>query len=251
MFREESGAVGLSGRDLQAAQALSGHANVVARAGEYEASGAFPGQTTSSLQALAFLHLLNGVTAKDAIAFARAATAEPPNSSEKDEDGGHDEDAGGKGQHGAASDPADAACDSGNHGDNEGPDGNGDEPSDGDDLGDGEDPGGGGPGNGDGGPVGGESHSALPEVTVPLATLRGLAARAGENRLLGPLDPAMARDLAAAAARSPHSRWEVTIVDAQGYAVGHGIASSRRGNGEADGSTRSRRPRTPLRYLHE
>src|ERR1700730_8515662 len=77
VFREESGAVGLSGRDLPAAQALAGHASVVARAGQYEASGAFPGQTTSSLQALAYLHLLNGVTAGDEIAFARAAAAEP------------------------------------------------------------------------------------------------------------------------------------------------------------------------------
>ena len=33
-------------------------------------SGAFPGQATSGLQALAYLHLLNGVTAGDAIAFA-------------------------------------------------------------------------------------------------------------------------------------------------------------------------------------
>ena len=78
VFREESGAVGLSGRDLPAAQALAGHASVVARAGQYEASGAFPGQATSGLQALAYLHLLNGVSAQDAIAFARAATAEPP-----------------------------------------------------------------------------------------------------------------------------------------------------------------------------
>jgi hypothetical protein len=70
----------------------------------------------------------------------------------------------------------------------------------------------------------------LPEVTVPLLTLQGRAARAGENRLLGPLDPAMARDLAAAAARSPYSRWEVTIVDDQGYAVGHGVARPRRGS---------------------
>ena len=75
VFREESGAVGLSGRDLPAAQALSGHASVLARAGQYEASGAFPGQTASSLQALAYLHLLNDVTAEDAIAFARAAAA--------------------------------------------------------------------------------------------------------------------------------------------------------------------------------
>jgi hypothetical protein len=70
----------------------------------------------------------------------------------------------------------------------------------------------------------------LPEVTVPLVTLQGQAARAGESRLLGPLDPALARDLAAAAARSPSSRWEVTIVDDHGYATGHGIARPGRGS---------------------
>jgi hypothetical protein len=67
-------------------------------------------------------------------------------------------------------------------------------------------------------------------VTVPLVTLQGQGARAGENRLLGPLDPAMARDLAAAAARSPSSRWELTLVDGHGYAVGHGIARPGRGS---------------------
>ncbi|MGH3291314.1 MAG: hypothetical protein ACRDP7_05875 [Trebonia sp.] len=36
--------------------------------------------------------------------------------------------------------------------------------------------------------------------------------------------PDGAGQLAAAAARSPYSRWEVTIVDDNGYAVGHGIA---------------------------
>src|SRR6202007_487930 len=87
VFREDSGAVGLSGRDLPAAQALSGHANVLARAGQYEASGAFPGQSASSLQALAYLHLLNGVTAQDAIAFAPTAAAEPPPGTGPDEDG--------------------------------------------------------------------------------------------------------------------------------------------------------------------
>jgi hypothetical protein len=69
----------------------------------------------------------------------------------------------------------------------------------------------------------------LAEVTVPLATLQHRAARAGDSRLLGPLDPALARDLAAAAARSPASRWELTIVDEHGYAVGHGVARPARG----------------------
>ncbi len=74
IFREESGAAGLSGRDLPTAQALSGHANILTRARQYEASGAFPDHNTSSLQALAYLHLLNNITANDAIAFARTAS---------------------------------------------------------------------------------------------------------------------------------------------------------------------------------
>jgi hypothetical protein len=216
VFREESGAVGLSGRDLPAAQALSGHASVLARAGEYEASGAFPGQVASSLQALAYLHLLNGVTAQDAIAFARAAAAEPPDGTEQEEgarersrretDGG-----------------SDAPADTKGHGGDQGADGDG---------GDGTDPGGdGGPGgsHGPGGPEAPPSpHPVLPEVTVPLATLQRRAERPGDSRLLGPLDPAMTRELAAAAARSPRSRWEVTVVDDHGYAVGHGVARARR-----------------------
>ena len=132
VFREESGAVGLSGRDLPAAQALAGHASVVARARQYEASGAFPGQTDSSLQALAYLHLLNGVTAQDAIAFARAGAAEPPDGGQ--DDGGHD-DAGttktsdDEGSRSEADSPADAPGDSGSHGDDEGPDGDDEDPA--------------------------------------------------------------------------------------------------------------------------
>ena len=212
VFREESGAVGLSGRDLPAAQALAGHASVIARAKEYEASGAFPGQATSGLQALAFLHLLSGVTAADAIAFARTA-AEPPDGGpgqddQRDQDG---EDPGGPG-HGDGDDdgyPGDE-----NPGSGPGPDG------------------GCGTDGGSDGPVPAGDDAALPEVTVPLATLQGHAARAGENRLLGPLDPAMARDIATAAARSRDSRWEVTVVDEHGYAAGHGVARPRRGAGQ-------------------
>ena len=74
-----------------------------------------------------------------------------------------------------------------------------------------------------------EAGRSLPEVTAPLATLQRRAERPGETRLLGPLDPALTRDLAAAAARSPHARWEITIVDDRGYATGHGIARPRRG----------------------
>ena len=90
-FREESGAVGLSGRDLPAAEALAGHANVVARADLYQASGAFAGQSAGSLQALAYLHLLNGVSAREAITFAASAAPEPPGTSGPDNADGDDD----------------------------------------------------------------------------------------------------------------------------------------------------------------
>ena len=86
VFREEGGTVGLSGRDLPAAQALAGHASVIARAKEYRDSGAFGDQTQSALDALAYTDLLNGVSAQDAIAFARAAGTEPPGTSSQDDE---------------------------------------------------------------------------------------------------------------------------------------------------------------------
>jgi hypothetical protein len=61
-------------------------------------------------------------------------------------------------------------------------------------------------------------------LTTPLATLTDLADRPGELAGLGPVDPWLARDLAAAAARSPKTTWCVTVTDEKGHAVGHGCA---------------------------
>ena len=61
-------------------------------------------------------------------------------------------------------------------------------------------------------------------LTVPMATLAGLADRPGELAGLGPVDPWLARDLATAAARNPTTTWCVTVTDGQGHAVGHGCA---------------------------
>jgi hypothetical protein len=55
-------------------------------------------------------------------------------------------------------------------------------------------------------------------------TYLGRAQRPGLGHGLGPIDPKLARDLAAAAARSPHSTWCVTVTDAGGIAIGHGCA---------------------------
>src|SRR5262249_28619902 len=115
---------------------------------------------------------------------------------------------------------------------------------------DGED-GDGGPDDGrrpeDGGPGGGPAPSlaalaARANLTIPLATLLGLAGRPGAAHGLGPLDPALARDLAAAAAASPHSHWCVTVTDPDGIAVGHGCARPARNRGKAPPGSRDAPP---------
>jgi uncharacterized protein DUF222 len=47
---------------------------------------------------------------------------------------------------------------------------------------------------------------------------------AGELSGLGPVDPWLARDLAAAAAQNPKTTWCMTVTDTKGHAVGHGCA---------------------------
>jgi hypothetical protein len=61
-------------------------------------------------------------------------------------------------------------------------------------------------------------------LTVPLVTLAGLADRPGELGGIGPVDPWLARDLAAAASANPRTTWCVTVTDGRGRAVGHGCA---------------------------
>ena len=60
-------------------QALAAHANVAARAEQYKASEAFPGEQMDQLRAMGYLDLLNGITAETRIARARAkARADAP-----------------------------------------------------------------------------------------------------------------------------------------------------------------------------
>ena len=96
--------------------------------------------------------------------------------------------------------------------------------------------GGGGPGGGGPGPAGSDQPArpatgARPggfagkvTLTVPASTLLEQAERPGEIPGIGPIDPALARDLADAAARNPKTTWCVTVTDEQGHAIGHGCA---------------------------
>jgi hypothetical protein len=95
----------------------------------------------------------------------------------------------------------------------------------------GADDGGNGPGTPGPAPAPGPPGGVIPAgfagritLTIPLATLLGLADRPGEFSGLGPIDPWLARDLAGAAAQNPRTTWYVTVTDEQGHAVGHGCA---------------------------
>ena len=69
--------------------------------------------------------------------------------------------------------------------------------------------------------------AALVNITVPLATALGRSGTPGEAAGFGLLDPGTARDLLAAAGRSPHTRWCVTVLYPDGTAAAHGCAPGR------------------------
>jgi Domain of unknown function (DUF222) len=69
--------------------------------------------------------------------------------------------------------------------------------------------------------------AALVNITVPLATALGQSGIPGEAGGFGLLDAGTARDLLAAAGRSPHTRWCVTVLYPDGTAAAHGCAVGR------------------------
>ena len=172
MFRESSGAAGLSGRDLPVDETLAAYASLDARARVYRDSGAFPGERTDRLRAAAYLDILNGISADDRIACGHlgsdtAPKTDPGDAPDDDQpagpadhggpDGGGPSDGPGNGGSDCPCDECDGGCappDENDYPDDEPGDG---EPGDGE-PGDGE-PGDGEPGDGepgDGGPGGSE-----------------------------------------------------------------------------------------------
>ena len=78
-----------------------------------------------------------------------------------------------------------------------------------------------------GGADAGPSLAALVTITVPWSTLTGQSATPAEVGGFGIVDAADARDLAAAAARDPRTRWCVTALHPDGTAAAHGCAPGR------------------------
>jgi hypothetical protein len=77
------------------------------------------------------------------------------------------------------------------------------------------------------GPAAGPSLAALVTITVPWATYQGRSETPGHADGFGVVDADDARDLAAAAARHPRTRWCVTAVNPDGTAAAHGCLPGR------------------------
>jgi hypothetical protein len=188
-WRERTGASALAGYGLPTDAALAATANINARAQAYKQAKI--DATMDQLRVLAYLDILNEIAAADRIAQARADQATRAAAGPGEQPGS-----------GTFPDhPAGPA---------------GDSPADPGPAGDGA------------GADAGPALAASTNLTVPLATVLGLADRPGESHSLGPLDPALARDLAAAAARSPHSTWCITVTGPDGIAIGLGCARTRK-----------------------
>ena len=68
-------------------------------------------------------------------------------------------------------------------------------------------------------------------LTIPLATLLGLADHPGDAAGFGPIDAALARTMATAAAGNPATIWCVTVTDQHGHPTAHGCARPDRRTG--------------------
>jgi hypothetical protein len=239
-WRDNGGACALAAFGLPTDAALAANDAINDRAAAYKAAKLRPEARMDQLRVLAFLDLLNGITLQARTACDRAAQAAQASgvgggasTSDRDGDGSTSDDAG-DGQGGTRPDDGGSApASDGGHntsaGDVSTSDAGGADSASGK-AGDGStngDLGGGRPGAPAVAPVL-PALTARANLTLPLATMLGLAERPGAAHGLGPLDPALVRDLAATAAGSPHSQWCITITDTNGVAVAHGCAKPAR-----------------------
>jgi Domain of unknown function (DUF222) len=226
-FREKSGNAGVIARELPSDEVLASWQHVEQRALDLRAAG-MPG-TLQELRVRAYLDLLQerdsrdlptasvpagpvpeSATAPDQPASASDLPDSEPPDSEPPDSGAPDSE--------PDSDPPDDGPD--------GPGPNGPDEPDGNDGPGGNGPGGPGPApRAD--PAAGTSVAALVTLTLPLATWQGRSDTPGEAGGFGPLDGDDARDLAAAAARDPRTRWCITALNPDGTAAAHACLPGR------------------------
>jgi hypothetical protein len=232
LWREDAGTAALCGRDLPPAEVLAADQRITAYALELKAAGLEA--TMDQLRARAFLDFVLGTTSLPRPASPGTdgpRPASPGTDGETSTDGprpaGPRADRAPSPQRGSPS--PDGHCD-----DTPNPRGPGREPRSGPGTGPAD-----GQGSSDGIPA--PSHrtasqdcfpvppgpadiAARINLTIPLATLLGLADRPGEAHGFGAIDPDLARALAEAAASHPRTTWCVTVTDQHGHPAAHGCA---------------------------
>jgi Domain of unknown function (DUF222) len=196
-FREESGNAGMVARELPPDEVLASWQHIELRALDLRAAGV-PG-TLQELRVRAYLDLLQERHSRPAPDGAGTDAAAGPDDTGKPDDprdGGNGSSPGGGGGGG----------------------GGGPGSADG--------PGGSGPGRQparDAGP----RLAALVNITIPWSVWTGSSDIPAEAAGFGLIHAADARDLAAAAARDPQTRWCVTVLHPDGSAAAHGCVPGR------------------------
>jgi hypothetical protein len=84
--------------------------------------------------------------------------------------------------------------------------------------------------------------AACINLTVPLATLLGLADHPGEASGFGPIDAALARDMVNRASAHPSTGWCLTVTDPDGLPLAHGCARPRHRRKPRPGTERGSGP---------
>jgi hypothetical protein len=195
-FREDSGNAGMVARELPPDEVLASWQHVEQRALDLRAAGV-PG-TLEELRVQAYLDLLQERDSR-LVPADPGDTAEPggPQEDGSGPGGGSGPSGGGPGGGGGAADngPADGAG------------GNGRARRSGQDA--------------------GPSLAALVNITVPWSATTGQPGTLADVAGFGLVDAADTRDLLAAAARDPRTRWCVTMLHPDGTAAAHGCAAGR------------------------
>jgi hypothetical protein len=227
LWREDAGTAALCGYSLPPDEALAADRIVHARALELKAAG-LPG-SMDQLRARAYLDVLLG---KDSAALTRQ---EPGTSGTGSPSGSEPGSPGGSGEPGSPSGSEPGSP--GGSGEPGNPSGS--QPGS---------PGGTGPPGSAGDITGGNSArqpgalAARINLTVPLATLLGLADHPGEASGFGPVDAALARDMLNRAAAHPSTSWCLTVTDPDGLPLAHGCARPRHQRKPRPGTDRGSGP---------
>ena len=226
LWREDAGTAAIVSFGLPPDEALAADQQITSRALDLKAAGV-PG----SMNALRVRAYLDALLGQDTAARYQTTASQPSNNSPSNDSPSND------------SPSNDSPSDDGPRaGDGDGPHSESGAPAGNRTPGDSaapEQPSGTGPDDPPPAPI---RPAAKINLTIPLATLLGLAEHPGEATGFGPIDATLARTLATQAAGHPATTWCITVTDPDGHPIAHGCARKGRSKRKTDRRTRPPAP---------